>query len=65
MTSKVMLEYEEKSIDLKNTPDSIIDVMSLGMNPGSEITIKVEGDDEDQALKKIENWLSKNEIAEQ
>ncbi|MDQ0227885.1 phosphotransferase system HPr (HPr) family protein [Metabacillus niabensis] len=60
-----MLEYEEKSIDLKNTPDSIIDVMSLGMNPGSEITIKVEGDDEDQALKKIENWLSKNEIAEQ
>lgn len=63
ITSKVMLEYEEKSIDLKNTPDSIIDVMSLGMNPGSEITIKVEGDDEDQALKKIEYWLSENEIA--
>ncbi|MFS0881167.1 HPr family phosphocarrier protein [Metabacillus niabensis] len=61
-TSKVMLVHQEKSIDLKNTPDSIIDVMSLGMNPGSKITIKADGDDEDQALKKIEYWLSENEI---
>lgn len=38
---------------------SIMNVMALGIKQGDEITIEADGNDEDQAIEKIQSELSK------
>ncbi|GGN65206.1 MULTISPECIES: phosphocarrier protein HPr [Oceanobacillus] len=59
-TSDVQLEYNGKSVNLK----SIMGVMSLGVGQDAEITIRTEGDDEQEALDKLEETLNKEGLAE-
>jgi phosphocarrier protein len=60
--SKLTLEYEGNSVELNNSPESIMEVMSLGINPGAPFRIRVEGIDEHQALQSIENHLRKMKL---
>ncbi|MGN7374234.1 HPr family phosphocarrier protein [Bacillus halotolerans] len=47
---------------MKNTPKSLIDVMSLGIKPNTHIRIRANGVDENQALQAIEDHLQKNKF---
>ncbi|WP_426982439.1 HPr family phosphocarrier protein [Bacillus cabrialesii] len=58
--SHMFLLYEGKSVDLKNPPKSLIDVMSLSIKPGTHIKIRAEGIDEEQALHVIEDQLGRS-----
>lgn len=58
--SEIQLQYKEKKVNLK----SIMGVMSLGIGQGAEITIITEGNDEAEALKAIEDTLTKEGLAE-
>ncbi|MGM0900283.1 MAG: HPr family phosphocarrier protein [Bacillota bacterium] len=60
--SEIFLEYKCKSINLKNSSDSIMEMMSLGVDIGSKINLKAEGIDEHQALNTMETCLSKKMI---
>ncbi|WP_186576418.1 phosphocarrier protein HPr [Aquibacillus kalidii] len=51
--SQVELHYNGKAVNLK----SIMGVMSLGVPKGAEITITVEGTDEEQALEGIADTI--------
>ncbi|MCF3944206.1 phosphocarrier protein HPr [Oceanobacillus alkalisoli] len=59
-TSDVQLEYNGKSVNLK----SIMGIMSLGIGQDAEIIIRAEGDDEQAALEKLEETMSKEGLAE-
>ncbi len=41
---------------------SILNIISLGATPGSMITIKTEGEDEEEALKSIEETLRAQKV---
>lgn len=41
--SHVFLLHHEKCVNLKNLPKALIDVMSLGITPGTHIQIRAEG----------------------
>jgi len=58
--SEITLEYKEKSVNLK----SIMGVMSLGVGQGADVTITVDGPDEEEAIEGIEETLKKEGIAE-
>lgn len=58
--SDVHIEFKGKKINLK----SIMGVMSLGIGFGAEIKIIAEGADEQEALKGIEETLTKEGLAE-
>ncbi|MDQ0298638.1 phosphocarrier protein [Salibacterium salarium] len=49
-SSEVTLEYNGKSVNLK----SIMGVMSLGVGKDAEVTIKIEGSDEEEAMKAVD-----------
>ncbi|PRO64935.1 phosphocarrier protein HPr [Alkalicoccus urumqiensis] len=51
--SEVTLEYNGKSVNLK----SIMGVMSLGVGQGSEVTIKAEGPDEEEAISALDEVM--------
>jgi len=53
--SDINLEYNGKTVNLK----SIMGVMSLGIQQGTEIKITANGDDADQALAAIEETMKK------
>lgn len=55
-TSKVTLSVNGKEADAKR----ILGVMGLGAKKGMELTVKVEGTDEDSAADAIENFLKEN-----
>jgi phosphocarrier protein HPr len=57
--SKIFLEYQGKFVDLKNSPKSLMDVMSLKIKPGANFSIRADGIDEYQALQSIERSLNK------
>ncbi len=57
--SEISLEYQGRKVNLK----SIMGVMSLGIRQGAEITIIVEGDDEQEALVAIEQELKDQGIS--
>jgi phosphocarrier protein HPr len=63
-SSEIFLTYKGKSINLKNAPESIMEMMSLGVDPGSKINLTAEGIDEHQALNTMEKCLSKKMIIE-
>jgi len=58
--SDINLEYNGKSVNLK----SIMGVMSLGIQQGTEIKISVNGEDADQALAAIEETMKKEGLGE-
>lgn len=51
--SEIELIYNDKAVNLK----SIMGVMSLGVSKGSDVTITVEGDDEDEAMAAIKETM--------
>ena len=51
----VHLENGEKRVNAK----SIMGMMSLGLDAGEKVTVSVEGADEEEAMKGIEEYLSK------
>jgi phosphocarrier protein HPr len=64
-TSTIILEYRGRSVNLKNSTKSLMDTMSLAIMPGSYITIKAEGIDEQQALQSIESYLNKKKLVQE
>ena len=55
--STVYLQIDNKKVNAK----SIMGMMSLGLNSGEEVTVLVEGADEQEALENIEKYLSGEE----
>ena len=56
--SEVKVYYKGRTVNMK----SIMGVMSLGIPTQSEITISCEGDDEDSAVKTIEDVLRAQKV---
>lgn len=56
--SEVKVAFKGKSVNMK----SIMGVMSLGIPTQSEITISCEGEDEDEAIAKIEETLKAQKV---
>lgn len=59
-SSDIELEHKGKTVNLK----SIMGVMSLGIQQGSEITIKANGNDADNALSTLTDVLKQEGLAE-
>ena len=55
-TSKITLEANGKTADATK----LMAVMSLGVKNGAEVVIKAEGDDEDAAIAKMEEFRKEN-----
>ncbi len=51
--SKIYLESDDKKVNAK----SIMGMMNIGVCKGGEVTIYVEGDDEEEAMKEMEDYL--------
>lgn len=58
--SDIFLIHNGKETNLK----SILGVMSLGVGPGQRFSIRAEGDDEEEALTKLEETLTEQGMAE-
>lgn len=56
--SEVKVAFNGRSVNMK----SIMGVMSLGIPSGAEITVSCEGDDEDIAIKSIEEVLHAQKV---
>lgn len=56
--SDVKVAYNGKTVNMK----SIMGVMSLGIPTQSEITITCEGEDEEEAIKQIEDILKAQKV---
>ncbi|GBF10642.1 MULTISPECIES: HPr family phosphocarrier protein [Tepidibacillus] len=54
-SSDIFVEKEDKKVNAK----SIMGIMSLAINSGSEITIIADGSDEEQAVENLATLLSK------
>ena len=54
--SKITLEANGKTADATK----LMAVMSLGVKNGAEVVIKAEGDDEDAAIAKMEEFMKEN-----
>lgn len=52
--SAIYLEAEAKRVNAK----SIMGMMSLGLDNGENVTVSVDGADEEEAMKSIEEYLS-------
>ena len=55
-TSKITLEANGKTADATK----LMAVMSLGVKNGAEVVIKAEGEDEDAAIAKMEEFMKEN-----
>lgn len=62
--SDIFLECRGKTINLKHSPKSIMDIMDLGIKPGTKIYIKAIGTDEAQAIEMIRDNLIKNDYVQ-
>lgn len=51
--SKIYIESENKHINAK----SIMGMMALALSPGEEITISIDGPDENEAMERMESFL--------
>jgi phosphocarrier protein HPr len=58
--SEITLEYNGKSVNLK----SIMGVMSLGVPKGAVVTIKVDGNDEEQAIEGLTEVMQTQGLGE-
>ena len=55
-TSKITIEANGKSADVTR----LMAVMGLGVKTGAEVVIKAEGDDEDAAIAKMQEFMAAN-----
>lgn len=55
--SEIYIEAEGKKVNAK----SIMGMMSLGLNMGEEVTVIANGEDEEDAVANLENYISGNE----
>jgi len=55
-TSSVQIGKDGKFVDAKR----IFGIMSLGIKCGNEVTMQIEGDDEDAACQALETFLKEN-----
>ncbi len=55
--SSIYVEHDSKKVNAK----SIMGMMTLGLAAGENVTVSAEGDDEEEAIKSIEKYLSKKE----
>jgi catabolite repression HPr-like protein len=53
--SDIYLEIENRRVNAK----SIMGMMTLGLDTGAEVTVSVNGRDEEEAMSKIETYLTK------
>ena len=53
-SSNIYLESEAKEVNAKG----IMGMMGLGLDAGESVTVSVEGEDEEEAMKSIEAYLS-------
>lgn len=53
---KITISKDGKEVDAKR----ILGVMSLGVKCGQTIILKADGDGEDEAIEKLENFLKEN-----
>lgn len=58
-SSSIEIIHNERAVNLK----SIMSVMTLGAKMGADITIRTEGDDAEQAMAKITEVLTQENIA--
>ena len=52
--SQIYFEMDTKKVNAK----SIMGMMSLGLDAGESVTVSIEGEDEEEAMKSIEAYLS-------
>lgn len=52
--SSIFVEYENKKVNAK----SIMGMMTLGLAQGENVTVSADGDDETEAIDRIEEYLS-------
>ncbi|MBD5135463.1 MAG: HPr family phosphocarrier protein [Lachnospiraceae bacterium] len=55
--SSIYVEHESKKVNAK----SIMGMMTLGLNAGENVTVSADGNDEEEAIKSIEKYLSSKE----
>lgn len=55
--SSIYVEHESKKVNAK----SIMGMMTLGLAAGENVTVSAEGNDEEEAIKSIEKYLSSKE----
>ena len=55
---EIHVEVEQKEVNAK----SIMGMMTLGLDTGEEIIISTEGEDEKEAMEKMEEYLSHNKV---
>lgn len=55
-SSKIYVEYGSKKVNAK----SIMGMMTLGIASGEQVTVTADGEDEEEAIKNIEEYLSNN-----
>lgn len=56
--SKIYVETGSKRVNAK----SIMGMMTLGLDTGEEIIISTDGEDEKEAMEKMEEYLSHNKV---
>ncbi|MCY9176231.1 HPr family phosphocarrier protein [Bacillus inaquosorum] len=64
-TSDIFLKYRGKTVNLKHSPKSIMDIMGLGIKPGTQIYIQANGADEAQAIQYIKDYLIKRDYVQE
>lgn len=55
-TSKITLESNGKSVDATK----LMNLMSLGVKHGNEVIVKAEGEDEEEAIVRMEEFMKAN-----
>lgn len=55
--SSIYVEHDSKKVNAK----SIMGMMTLGLAAGENVTVSAEGNDEEEAIKSIEKYLSSKE----
>ena len=55
--SSIYVEQDSKKVNAK----SIMGMMTLGLPAGEKVTVSADGSDEEDAIKKIEDYLNSNE----
>ncbi|MFP9129175.1 HPr family phosphocarrier protein [Niallia sp. BSM11] len=56
--SRIFLEYNNRSVNLQNSPCAIMEVMSLEIKPGAYFKVWADGADEQKALQAIAKALT-------
>lgn len=60
--SDIFLEYQGDIVNLKHSTKSIMEILSLGIKPGTKIYIKAIGSDEVLAINSIKDYLYKRRL---